>query len=369
MTLATLLNPAILFFLLGLVAGLVKSSLRLPEGLSKTLSLYLMIAIGLRGGVELSHVGLGGSALLAVGVALLLSLGLPVVAHNLLRLTTSLDRQERASIAAHYGSVSVVTFAAAIAMLQRESRVFEPYMIGLLAVMEAPAIVSGLTLARRAQEPGATPPGSLGAQLVQHVFLHGGIVLLLGSFTIGWLIGPSGLRELEGAFVTPFQGVLCVFLLDMGLMVADRVADLKKLRPSVMAFGVYMPLVGAALGLLAGRVLGLSTGGMTLLAVLAASASYIVVPAVMRTAIPSASPAISLSLALGITFPFNVTVGIPLYAAAASALSVPAARQHDALEHAAARAVVRTRPASSSTAAEMSSARPEVAVRVSGLGR
>lgn len=364
MTLATLLNPAILFFLLGLVAGLVKSSLRLPEGLSKTLSLYLMIAIGLRGGVELAHVGLDGSALLAVGVALLLSLGLPVVAHNLLRLTTPLDRQERASIAAHYGSVSVVTFAAAIAMLQRESRVFEPYMIGLLAVMEAPAIVTGLTLARANQEPQAegSKSSSLGAQLVQHVLLHGSIVLLLGSFTIGWLIGPRGLGELHGAFVVPFQGALCVFLLDMGLVVAERTADLKKLRPSVMAFGVYMPLIGAALGLSAGHLLGLSVGGMTLLAVLAASASYIVVPAVMRNALPSASPALSLSLALGVTFPFNVTVGIPLYKAAASALSTPEQRRSEALRDAAP-------PPAPLEAPLAPSAAPRSEVRVSGLAR
>ncbi len=363
MTLATLLNPAILFFLLGLVAGLVKSSLRLPEGLSKTLSLYLMIAIGLRGGVELAHVGLDGSALLAVGVALLLSLGLPVVAHNLLRLTTPLDRQERASIAAHYGSVSVVTFAAAIAMLQRESRVFEPYMIGLLAVMEAPAIVTGLTLARANQEPPAegSKSSSLGAQLVQHVFLHGSIVLLLGSFTIGWLIGPRGLGELQGAFVVPFQGALCIFLLDMGLVVAERTADLKKLRPSVMAFGVYMPLIGAALGLSAGHLLGLSVGGMTLLAVLAASASYIVVPAVMRSALPSASPALSLSLALGVTFPFNVTVGIPLYKAAASALSTPEQRRSEALGDAPPPAPLEAPVAPSSA--------PRAEVRVSGLAR
>jgi hypothetical protein len=364
MTLATLLNPAILFFLLGLFAGLAHSSLRLPAGLSKTLSLYLMIAIGLRGGVELSHVGLGGSVLLAVGAALLLSLGLPVLAHNLLRLTTSLDRQERASIAAHYGSVSVVTFAAAIAMLQREARVFEPYMIGLLAVMEAPAIVTGLTLARRRQEPdeAGKAPSSLGAQLVQHVFLHGGIVLLLGSFTIGWIIGPSGLQGLEGAFVAPFQGVLCLFLLDMGLVVAERTADLKKLRPSVMAFGIYMPLIGAALGLATGRVLGLSIGGTTLLAVLAASASYIVVPAVMRSAIPSASPAISLSLALGITFPFNVTVGIPLYAAAASALGEPEPERRETIRAA-------PTPETPPRAPAAPVAEPDPPVRVSGLAR
>jgi hypothetical protein len=325
-----LAQPAILFFLLGLGAGLARSSLRLPEGLSRGLSLYLMMAIGLRGGAELAGSTSIGSALPTFALAVVLSLGLPVVAHNLLRLTTSLDRTERAAISAHYGSVSVVTFATAIAVLQREAQAFEPFMIGMLAVMEAPAILTGLVLAQRGGRAEDPVRASVPRSLIEHVLLHGSVVLLLGSFAIGWIVGPAGLTDLSGLFVAPFQGALCVFLLDMGLVVAGRASDLRKLRPSLVAFGIYMPLVGASLGLLAGRIAGLSIGGTALLGVLAASASYIVVPAVLRSALPKASPALALTLALGVTFPFNVTVGIPLYHAAARVLAAPGEAAHEA---------------------------------------
>jgi len=321
-----LLSPVILFFLLGILAGVLKSSLTIPESLSKSVSLYLMMAIGFRGGVELSHNGFGGSIALACLSAVVLSAVLPILAYALLRWTTPLDSTNAAAVAAHYGSVSVVTFATAIAALNHQGERFEPYIVALLAVMEAPAILTGLIIARRgtrAMQPSDSG-GSLAKVVVHEVLLHGSVILLLGSFIIGWLTGPKGFEELSPVFVTPFKGILCVFLLDMGLLVARRLSDLKVLSLRVVAFGFYMPLIGAAAGMAVALALGLSVGGATLLAVLGASASYIVVPAVMRAALPQASPAIYLTLALGITFPFNLVVGIPLYLGAARAL-MPAA--------------------------------------------
>ena len=332
--LQNLVSPIILFFLLGIVAGVLKSSLTIPETLTKSVSLYLMMAIGFRGGVELSHSGFGGSILAAVLAAVALSALLPVVAYALLRWTTQLDVTNAAAVAAHYGSVSLVTFATAIALLNLQRQPFEPYIVALLAVMEAPAILTGLLLARRGTH-GAQPKelqGSLARTVVREVLLHGSVVLLLGSFAIGWLTGSRGLEELGPVLVQQFKGVLCVFLLDMGLVVARRLSDLRAGSFGVAAFGLYMPLVGAAAGMGAALLLGLSVGGATLLAVLGASASYIVVPAVMRDALPEASPALYLTLVLGITFPFNLVVGIPLYHGAARALVSASADKATAIE-------------------------------------
>jgi hypothetical protein len=326
-----LASPIILFFLLGILAGLLKSSLTIPETLSKSLSLYLMMAIGFRGGVELSHNGFGGSIVGACLAALVLSAVLPLVAYALLRWTTRLDSTNAAAVSAHYGSVSVVTFAAAIAVLNHQGERFEPYIVALLATMEAPAILTGLVLARRGAQASASE-NTLAQTVVREVLLHGSVVLLLGSFAIGWLTGSKGFEELSPVFVTSFKGILCVFLLDLGLLVARRFSDLRALSFRVAAFGVYMPLIGAAAGMGTALVLGLSVGGATLLAVLGASASYIVVPAVMRAALPEASPAIALTLALGITFPFNLVVGIPLYHGAARAVVSANADKATALE-------------------------------------
>jgi len=328
-----LVSPVILFFLLGILAGVSKSSLTIPETLSKSISLYLMMAIGFRGGAELSHNGFGSSILAAVLAAVALSALLPVLAYTLLRWTTRIDPTNAAAVAAHYGSVSVVTFATAIAVLNHQGQRFEPYIVALLAVMEAPAILTGLFLARRATHAAQAkePETSLARTVVREVLLHGSVVLLLGSFAIGWLTGPKGLEELGPVFVHPFKGILCVFLLDMGLVIARRLSDLRAVSFGVAAFGFYMPLIGAAAGMGAALLLGLSVGGATLLAVLGASASYIVVPAVMRAALPETSPALYLTLALGITFPFNLVVGIPLYLGAARAL-VPARAETTAIE-------------------------------------
>jgi hypothetical protein len=188
-------------------------------------------------------------------------------------------------------------------------------MAAVVAVMETPAILTGLLLARSGES------GAIDArrrrELLHEILANGSVVLLLGSFAIGLLTGAEGMRRLEPVVASGFQGLLCFFLLDMGLLVARRFAGFRTMGAGLLLFGLLMPIVGAAAGLLAGRLVGLSLGGTALLATLSASASYIAVPAAMRLALPRANPSLSLSLALGITFPFNLVLGIPLYVAAA----------------------------------------------------
>ncbi|MER3417032.1 MAG: sodium-dependent bicarbonate transport family permease [Gemmataceae bacterium] len=330
----SLLSPFTLFFLVGVLAGALKSSLTIPETVSKSIALYLMIAIGYRGGAELSHNGFDGSIVAACVMAVALGAALPVVAYALLRGTTRLDAVTAAAVSAHYGSVSAVTFATAMAMLNRQGEPFEPYVVALMAVMEAPAILTGLALARRKEGEArpASSQDSLVKTVVHEVLLHGSVFLLLGSFAVGWITGSRGFEEVKDVFVKPFNGILCVFLLEIGLLVAQRLSDLRAMSLSVVAFGIYMPFIGACFGLATAFILGLSVGGATLLAVLCASASYIVVPAVMRDALPEASPAIYMTLVLGITFPFNIIVGIPVYHSAARVVISSTAANHASVE-------------------------------------
>ncbi len=316
-----LLSPMVLFFVLGFLAGRLKSDLTVPEGISKGLALYLMLAIGFRGGVELSHNSINATMMMALGSGILISFFLPIVGYFLLRKSTALDIPNAAAISAHYGSVSVVTFAAATAFLKSENLMFEPYIVAMMALMETPAIVSGLLLARRREKNLQQPSGNLfSREVFREVFLSGSVILLLGSFVIGLLTGDRGMETLAPVVETPFRGILCIFLLDMGLLAAQHLTGFARFGFRLAAFGVYMPLVGASIGLLAGKSIGLSVGGSTLMAVLAASASYIVVPAAMRIALPRANPAFYVTLALGVTFPFNLMIGIPLYYTAARLL-------------------------------------------------
>lgn len=307
---ANLLTPMVLFFALGLLAGRLKSDLSIPEAVSKGMSLYLMLAIGFRGGVELSHGAISGGVVAALLLAVLISFSLPWLACALLRIATRLPLTDRAAIAAHYGSVSVVTFVTATALLVQREVSYEPYLVAMMALMETPAIISGLLLARGGSQ-------RISKELMHEVFLSGSIVLLLGSFGIGWLTGGAGQAAIAPFVDQPFKGILCLFLLDMGLLTARRLPKISEVGPMLIAFGVVMPLIGASIGLIAATLLGLSVGGTCLMAVLAGSASYIVVPAAMRTAIPEANPALYVGLSLGVTFPFNLLVGIPLYYAIA----------------------------------------------------
>jgi hypothetical protein len=316
---ANLLAPAILFFALGAFAGWAKSDLAIPEQVAKTLALYLMFSIGFKGGVEAHASGWHGDLVAAGALGLVFSFATPFAAYAVLRALSGLDRVTTAATAAHYGSVSVVTFAAGAEYLRSIGVPFSGHMAAVLALMETPAILAALLIVgSKAREPGArnTPT------LWREVLLNGAAVLLIGAFVIGLITGERGMARLDG-FVggALFQGVLCLFLLDMGLLAARRLSEGPALRASAAAFALMWPVLSAAAALLAAHFAGLSTGDATLFAVLAASASYIAVPAAMRMALPEADAGVYLPMSLAITFPFNLVVGIPLYHAAAQWIS------------------------------------------------
>ena len=314
---ANLLSPIILSFALGVAAALARSDLNIPEAVAKGMSIYLLFAIGFKGGVSVADHGIDGTLALSLLAGVVLSAVLPLIAFALLQVLGNLSRLDAAAVAAHYGSISIVTFVAGTSVLEASGITSEGYMVAVAAAMEAPAILSALWLVSRGGDSRRMDP-----ELLREIMLNGSIVLLVGSFLIGWVTGVDGLVKIEAFIVSPFQGVLCLFLLDMGLVAGRGLrGGSGVLRPGVLAFGMVMPLVGASLGLVTGLLLGLSTGGVALFMVLSASASYIAVPAAMRVALPEANPSIYLTLSLGVTFPFNLTIGLPVYVAVASALT------------------------------------------------
>jgi hypothetical protein len=313
---SNLLTPAILFFALGLAAGLLRSDLSVPESASKTFSLYLMLAIGFKGGVEASKAGLSLPFVSAGAAGLLLSFGIPVIAFFLLRALSKLDRVTTAATAAHYGSVSVVTFAAGSEFLRNSGVPFGGYMVAVVALMETPAILTALLLAGGgAAGAGAAGRQGLRGELLREVLLNGSVVLLVGAFVIGAITGERGMTRLD-VFVNPlFQGILTLFLLDMGLTAARRLREARSLTPALVGFAIAMPLISSLLSIGVSALLGVRPADAAVLAILAASASYIAVPAAMRIALPKADPGVYLTLSLAVTFPFNLIVGIPLYRA------------------------------------------------------
>jgi len=309
----------VLFFALGFAAALARSDLAVPDALSKALSLYLMLAIGVKGGIAIAAPGGADGLLPALLAGIALSFLLPIPAYAALRGVTRLDRPTAAAVAGHYGSVSVVTFAAGMAAVQASGLRGEAFLPAVLAAMETPAILTALLLAQRG---GAARRPKDRATLLREVLLNGSVVLLLGSFAIGWIGGARAAASLSPFVEGLFQGVLCLFLLDMGLLAARQLrAAPRALDARLVAFGLVMPLFGAAFGLGAGMLAGLSPGGAALMAVLAGSASYIAVPAAMRLALPEADPGVYVTLSLAVTFPFNVVLGIPLYIALAQRLA------------------------------------------------
>jgi hypothetical protein len=302
------------FFVLGVIARLLRSDLRLPEALYETLSIYLLLAIGLKGGIELSKQPL---LALAPQVLACMALGfaIPLALFPLLR-WLRLAPADAASVAAHYGSVSVVTFAVATATLARAGVPYEDHAALWVAVMEAPGIVAGVLLARlsmrRADPAAATAPTRWG-ELAHDVLFGKSVLLLAGGLVIGALAGEAGTEPIRAVFVEPFKGVLALFLLELGLVAGSRLAEVRRFGAAVLVVGLGAPPLLALAGAATGVALGLSTGGVALLATLAASASYIAAPTAMRIAVPQAHPALSITAALGITFPFNLVVGIPLY--------------------------------------------------------
>ncbi|WP_299436420.1 sodium-dependent bicarbonate transport family permease [uncultured Rhodospira sp.] len=342
--LSNLMIPAVLFFGLGVLARLVKSDLKFPPDLAKALSIYLLMAIGLHGGVELAKADLG-AAINAIIWALILGFAMPVLGYWLLIVTRRVSPLDAAAIAAHYGSVSAGTFLTAIAFLDTQGVVYETYPLIMLAVMESPAIIVGLLLAAQARQKVKLQAGGNGAAamangnghgnghgngedkirlgaLLHEAFTNGSVVILVGSMAIGAMSLPGSMDKLKPFIDEIFMGALCLFLFEMGMEAARRLGDFKRVGALLAGYGVVMPLIGGTIGVLIGHyALGFGVGGTTLVAVLAASASYIAVPPAMRLAVPEANPSLYLTLSLGITFPFNVVLGIPLYHWMASALA------------------------------------------------
>ena len=296
----------VFFFLLGACLQLLRVDLEFPAGLSRSLMLILLIAIGLKGGIALQSHASGAVFWQALVVA---SLGvvLPLLSFPLLRFIGGFDRINAANIAAHYGSVSVGTFAVAIAVLESRGVIYEGHFPVFVVVLEMPAIAVGILLAK-----SLTAKKEL-TKIAHEMFLNPGVSLMVGGLLIGYFANDS-LHKITPLFLNLFGAVLALFLLDMGMIAARRIKDLKDDGVFLTAFAVFMPLLGGVIGALVGHyVLAFSTGGVALLAVLAASASYIAVPAAMRQALPEANHSVSIAASLGVSFPFNVVVGIPLY--------------------------------------------------------
>lgn len=303
-----LLDPIVLCFVVGVTAGLLKSDLKLPDQLYETLSIYLLFAIGLKGGVELAKTNLGEVVMPAMAT-IALGVVIPILAYNILRRLGRFDSTNAAAIAAHYGSVSAVTYAVVLSYLFQIGVQFEPYVTVLLVVLEVPAIAVGILIARLRSSKGNLKWGPL----LHEVFLGKSIYLLVGGLLVGYVAGPDRTEAISPLFFGLFKGALALFLLEMGIITSRRLSDLKKTGPFLVGFGLIMPLISGLLGTLLGAASGLSLGGTTVLATLAASASYIAAPAAMRMALPKANPTLSLTASLGITFPFNIIIGIPVY--------------------------------------------------------
>jgi uncharacterized protein len=312
LTADTLRSPAVLFFLLGLIASICKSDLRFPETLTQTLGLYLVLAIGFKGGVELTRHDIEADAFLLISTGVLFSFLAPLLVYWLTPLfIKTANPIDRMTIAAHYGSVSLVTFIAATSFLESQNIPYEGYFVILLTLMETPAILTALIMYARSDK--TLKPRQPLAYHLRHVFFAGSSFLLIGSFVAGFLSGGKGAVLMYGFLNVPFQGILALFLLDMGMVSGRQVITTQDYNRRVLALGLFLPLVLGALGLLCGASLGLEVGDLTLFAMLCAGASYIVVPAAMRLTIPEANHSLSITLALGITFPFNIIFGIPLF--------------------------------------------------------
>ena len=334
--LESLTDPAVLFFLLGLFVGVVRSNLEIPPQIAKFLSLYLLMAIGFKGGQALSQTGLTGEAVKVLSAAVLLALMIPAVWFLFLR--SRINAYDAAAIAATYGSVSAVTFVVASQFLVNRGNEAGGYLTVALVIMESPAIIMAVLLATwvRTNRPAEVSVGQhslaesgveetrkpLSIKEVLHeAFTDGAHLLLIGSMVIGAVSGKAGGEAMAPFTQGIFKGLLAFFLLEMGLLVSRQLREVRDVGPFLICFGLFVPFVNAAAAFAIGWPLGLAVGDLTLLAALASSGSYIVVPAVIRYAIPEARPSRYFTLALGITFPVNIAIGIPVYYAVASAIA------------------------------------------------
>jgi hypothetical protein len=316
--LSNILNPPVLFFFLGMIAVFIQSDLEIPNPLPKLFSLYLLVAIGFKGGHELLESGLSASIIVTLLAAILMASIVPVYSFFILRI--KLDNYNAAAIAATYGSISAVTFITASSLLDKLQIDYGGHMVAALALMESPAIVVGLILVRVYTQKATISTNeneieeTSWGEVLREAFLNGSVLLLIGSLITGLLTGSSGWGKVH-LFVEKdlFYGALMFFLLDMGLVAARRIRDLRQAGMFLIGFAVLMPIANAFIGIILAKIIGMGEGNALLFAVLCASASYIAVPAAMRMTVPEANPSLYVSMALAITFPFNIIVGIPIY--------------------------------------------------------
>ena len=309
-----LFDPAILFFVVGVLAGAIKSNLEIPTAISRFLSLYLLMALGLKGGFALSHSGLTANVGISLGAAMALAIGIPLLGYWFLRHFVS--RFDAAAVAATYGSVSAVTFVTAVQYLENQQLAYGGHMAAAMALMESPAIIMAVLFAnalrQKSGQESSQPRISMG-KVLHESFTDGAQLLLLGAMLVGLLSGDAGKAAMQPFSGDLFKGMLSFFLLDMGLMAARNLPEVKGKSPALIAYAVLGPIVHAGLALGLAYLLNLPAGDGALLMVLAASASYIAVPAVLRYAVPEASPSLYFGLSLGVTFPLNILIGIPVY--------------------------------------------------------
>lgn len=316
---ANLLSVPVLAFVIGLVAARLKFPVQLPDAVYQGITIFLLLGIGLKGGHALRITG-GGEFVAPAFATLALGLVIPLIAFGLVSLGKRLTGDDRASLAAHYGSTSLVTFSAGLVMLESLSVTVEPYVATLLAIMEIPGIIVGVGLGLWVTRNRNDGVGSIGETL-REVFLGKTVLLLVGGLLIGFAAPLSSFEKVQPFFVDLQPGILVLFLLQLGGIVGSRLDSLKEAGLWLPTFGIVMPVIGGALGAVTGTLIGMSVGGATMLAVLTASASYIAAPAAVSVALPKANLGVALTASLGITFPFNLLVGLPLYLAISTAMS------------------------------------------------
>lgn len=308
----SLLSPMVLAFGLGVVAARLKSDLKFPDSLYTSLTIYLMVAIGVKGGYKLSITPFS-EVILPAAAAVAISCLIPLWTYWIMRRVGNFNNYNAAALAAHYGSVSAVTFSATLAFYDSQQLSYEGFMPSLLAIMEVPAILVAIGLSRMASSEAGSASAIQLKDLMKELFVGKGSILLIGFLCIGYISGSKGWKQIAPLFDLPFKGVLTLFLLEAGLVAGRKLSDLKKSGRFLTIFGIIMPVLHACFGIYIGKLTGLSLTGSTILGVLSASASYIAAPAACRVALPEANPSYYLTASLAITFPFNITVGIPLY--------------------------------------------------------
>lgn len=309
--LSNILNPPVLFFFLGMAAIILKSDLEIPNPLPKLFSIYLLLAIGFKGGYEISKSGINQEISIVLLVSILMAIIIPIISFFILRI--KLDAYNAAAIAATYGSISAVTFITATSFLNQQGINSDGYMVAALALMESPAIIIGLILVKIFADQDKENGEFNWGEVLKEAFLNGSVFLLVGSLIIGAVTGENGWQKLSPFTQEIFYGALTFFLLDMGLVAARRIKELSKSGIFLISFSVLMPIFGAVLGIAIAALIGMTQGNALLFAVLCGSASYIAVPAAMRMTVPEANPSLYISMALALTFPFNIILGIPIY--------------------------------------------------------